>query len=862
MTLESKINKNRYIGNGVTTQFPFTFKIWKTDQILVFVGDGDTEQDVSAYCTIEITPSGGTVTFSSAPPNGSVIILRRKMPYIQEDDYRNGTRFDSEEIEDRFDQDCAERQDLRLDVDRAIKVPETSSLKPEELWIEIKKWHDDVLTAIEQGQVSIIYSNEVVSRHDGITSSGAGNYPNFFLAVPEATAIANRSVHYDSGAGRDVSHINDVVAIGYDTLQNALNNTNKRCSSNIAIGSGVMCKGTYVGPHNIGIGLWALHDLQSTKPNDANSGGFDADRNVAVGTLCFPHLTQGRANVGLGRDIGQGLTTGSYNVCVGYASMGGFAPVGLDGTIVNDGLLTGNFNTAVGTYALHSLCGDASSNVAIGAYAADSVKTGSGNIYIGRFVGRYIDYYTSVNGKKLKRLSSRVQYAQTGTSLYVSLEDSGAVVGGYVILAFHSGGIYDGLGVKGDNQTLYVTAVDSEGFTVESPIEYSGASGEVTVRQIELADTQALVGAENAIMIGFGAAQYIQNVAGSNVIGAYALRGTNLEDLQTTDKGSLAQYSNILGSLSALQSRVQYSEIIGYRVACDGQTYAQNGYGSIGYSFVSGTGALRYAPSIQTSVFIGYASGENVHEDVSQSVAIGCNVCRETTNGLSGSVVIGYNSGNRAKVKDDVFIGSNAGSGENITQSQNCVFIGNYSMGTDSYSGSVSNSIAIGHGTKVTGSNQCQLGNSDVTVYAYGSVQDRSDARDKTDIRDTVLGLDFILALRPIDFKWDYREDYIETIKQDIESEDEYGLKTTRTVFETIKHKKDGSRKRKRYHSGLIAQEVKAVIDEKGIDFGGYQDHKINGGEDVLTLGYEEFIAPIVKSIQELNTRLEALEGV
>jgi len=51
-------------------------------------------------------------------------------------------------------------------------------------------------------------------------------------------------------------------------------------------------------------------------------------------------------------------------------------------------------------------------------------------------------------------------------------------------------------------------------------------------------------------------------------------------------------------------------------------------------------------------------------------------------------------------------------------------------------------------------------------------------------------------------------------------------------------------------------------------DFGGFQDHSINGGEDRLTLGYCEFIAPIVKAIQELHniikqlqTRIEILEN-
>ena len=45
-----------------------------------------------------------------------------------------------------------------------------------------------------------------------------------------------------------------------------------------------------------------------------------------------------------------------------------------------------------------------------------------------------------------------------------------------------------------------------------------------------------------------------------------------------------------------------------------------------------------------------------------------------------------------------------------------------------------------------------------------------------------------------------------------------------------------------------------------GIDFSGYQDHSVNGGMDVLTLGYESFIAPMIKAIQELNEKVKALE--
>ncbi len=148
----------------------------------------------------------------------------------------------------------------------------------------------------------------------------------------------------------------------------------------------------------------------------------------------------------------------------------------------------------------------------------------------------------------------------------------------------------------------------------------------------------------------------------------------------------------------------------------------------------------------------------------------------------------------------------------------------------------------IGEHAQVTGANQVQLGSAIVTVYAQTAVQTRSDARDKIEIQDTVLGLDFIKKLTPRQFKMNSRELYFEQGKQ-----------------RDFNAKNDGSKAGKRFHQGFVAQEVKKVIEEMNVDFAGYQDHKINGGEDVLSLGYTEFIAPIVKAIQQQQHIIEQL---
>lgn len=140
------------------------------------------------------------------------------------------------------------------------------------------------------------------------------------------------------------------------------------------------------------------------------------------------------------------------------------------------------------------------------------------------------------------------------------------------------------------------------------------------------------------------------------------------------------------------------------------------------------------------------------------------------------------------------------------------------------------NCTGVGYNSQVTGDGQVQLGNSSTTTYVYGTVQNRSDLRDKADVQDTILGLDFISKLRPVDYKWNLREDYFDS-------------------------ENDGSKKRNRFHHGFIAQEV------KDLGFGGFQDHSINGGEDVLSIGYDEFIAPMVRAIQELKAEIELLKS-
>lgn len=291
----------------------------------------------------------------------------------------------------------------------------------------------------------------------------------------------------------------------------------------------------------------------------------------------------------------------------------------------------------------------------------------------------------------------------------------------------------------------------------------------------------------------------------------------------------------------------------GYKLSAGGFNIA------IGYNamkFFDGTG--------DANIAIGTSSMDGARGNCTQNIAIGY-ATLDIINSCKYNVSLGDFSGtDLTSGSYNTFLGKSAGAG--IATSNYNNFIGYFAgLGNDN----LTNCSALGYNALVTGSNQIQLGNASTTTYAYGAVQNRSDIRDKADVRDTTLGLDFIMALRPVDFKWDLREDYKTTPPTSLfssatkEEKENYKLQMEQWVqannINNLVH--DGTHKRTRYHHGLIAQEVKQVLDAKGIDFGGYQDHAIKGGKDVQSIGYNELVAPLIKAIQELKQEFDAYKA-
>ena len=128
MTVSNQTNSVSYSGNGSTIVFAYTFKIFANSDLIVTLRNNTTGALTTQTLTTDYTvsgagsDSGGNVTFGTAPPSGTTVLIRRSLPYTQETDYVENDPFPAASHEDALDKlTMLAQQNKEED---AIKFPE------------------------------------------------------------------------------------------------------------------------------------------------------------------------------------------------------------------------------------------------------------------------------------------------------------------------------------------------------------------------------------------------------------------------------------------------------------------------------------------------------------------------------------------------------------------------------------------------------------------------------------------------------------------------------------------------------------------------------------------------------------------
>ena len=241
----------------------------------------------------------------------------------------------------------------------------------------------------------------------------------------------------------------------------------------------------------------------------------------------------------------------------------------------------------------------------------------------------------------------------------------------------------------------------------------------------------------------------------------------------------------------------------------------------------------------------------------SQNVAVG-QVALKSNTTASGSVAIGYDSLQGSTGHSNTAVGTSAlvsvSSGDsNVSLGKSAgwdITTGdhNISIGTDCRSGSAASDhrITIGSALISAGNNSFTFGRDTGSHRVYNFFDSNaswtrvSDERLKKNIAtNTDCGLAFINDLRTVTYNFKAPSELDETMS-------EYDSSKTEALHTD-----------KMY--GFIAQEVKAALDTHNItNFNGWNQLE-DDGDNLQGISYEMFVMPLVKAIQELSTKNDAL---
>lgn len=123
MTVSAQTPINRSTGNGVTTVFPYTFKIISSADIEVTVDDVVKTLNVDYTVTGAGVDLGGNVTMTTAPANGTSVVRRRNMALTRTTDYQDQGELPAATLDDDIDATVLMIQQVDEQTSRAMLLP-------------------------------------------------------------------------------------------------------------------------------------------------------------------------------------------------------------------------------------------------------------------------------------------------------------------------------------------------------------------------------------------------------------------------------------------------------------------------------------------------------------------------------------------------------------------------------------------------------------------------------------------------------------------------------------------------------------------------------------------------------------------
>jgi len=162
MTISSTTVKNSYSGDGSTTTFSYTFKIFQDSDIQVIIRSAngtETTKTITTHYTVTGAGNsgGGSVIFTAGniPTSTQTVVLRRNIPQTQAIDYIANDPFPAESHEEGLDRATMAIQQLQEEVTRSLKLSKTNTMTSTEFTVGASDRANKILAFDTNGELSV-----------------------------------------------------------------------------------------------------------------------------------------------------------------------------------------------------------------------------------------------------------------------------------------------------------------------------------------------------------------------------------------------------------------------------------------------------------------------------------------------------------------------------------------------------------------------------------------------------------------------------------------------------------------------------------------------------------------------------------